>query len=298
MVSHMVQPDKNSFFSIAYTEHELPPHRRSLPADRLLNDSCDGAAANASKMGGLEQGRESIALGPFPGKQIVFNVPQGNGKMFGRCYLAGGRLYMIMCGGAGFTQDRKSVQRFFESFAILEAPPVAANEQLPAGPDAVAGDEETAAPDLEAIRQGRFIKPTRSKTPTTYLHAVSSPGDYIGGGATLKFEGKEITVHHFDERGVEIRVGGWTGQFGAPRGGLLRVGRYLDAKRYPFSGASPGIEFIGPGRGANNIAGKFAVWELEIDGNKVNRLALDFVQHCENTQPPLYGIIRFNSSFD
>ena len=39
------------------------------------------------------------------------------------------------------------------------------------------------------------------------------------------------------------------------------------------------------------------VWELEVRGDQVVRLAIDFVQHGEKTGPPLYGVIRFNSSF-
>jgi hypothetical protein len=64
-----------------------------------------------------------------------------------------------------------------------------------------------------------------------------------------------------------------------------------------FSGDSPGMEVIGNGRGANKIAGKFVVWELEVKGNEVTRLAIDFIQHSEETKPPLYSMIRVNSSF-
>jgi hypothetical protein len=152
---------------------------------------------------------------------------------------------------------------------------------------------------LEAIRDGRFIKPPRSAAPVTYLRAVSSPGDYIGQGKTYTYGREDLTVRRSD-RGVQITVGGiggWQVLFGAPRGRFLEVGEYLDAKRYPFSNDAPGIEFRGYGRGANRIAGKFAVWEFEVQGNDIVRLAIDFVQRCEETMPPLYGKVRFNSSF-
>jgi hypothetical protein len=152
---------------------------------------------------------------------------------------------------------------------------------------------------LEAVRDGKFIRPPRGAAPVSYLRAVSSPGDYIGQGKSYWYSGDELTVRRSD-RGVQINVGpvgGWTLQFGGPRGHFLEVGEYLDAKRYPFSDDSPGIEFTGNGRGCNQIAGKFAVWELEVKGNEVVRLAIDFVQRCEQTGPPLSGMLRFNSSF-
>jgi hypothetical protein len=152
---------------------------------------------------------------------------------------------------------------------------------------------------LEAVRDGKFIRPPRSATPVSYLRAVSSPGDYIGQGKSYSYGGDELVVQRSD-RGVQITVGdfgGWRILFGAPPGRFLEVGEYLDAKRYPFSDDSPGIEFTGYGRGANRIAGKFVVWELEVKGNQVVRLAVDFIQHCEEKMPPLYGMIRFNSSF-
>jgi hypothetical protein len=59
----------------------------------------------------------------------------------------------------------------------------------------------------------------------------------------------------------------------------------------------PRLEFIGNGRGANKIAGKSVVWELKVKGDEVTRLAIDFIQHSEETKPPLYRMIQVNSSF-
>jgi hypothetical protein len=156
--------------------------------------------------------------------------------------------------------------------------------------------EGAAKPSLDSVRDGKFIKPPRSPAPVSYLNAVSSPGDYIGQGKSYSYSGNDLTVRRID-RGVQITVDGWTVQFGAPRGQFLEVAEYANAKRYPFSDDAPGIEFYGHGRGCNRIAGKFMVWELEIKGNEIIRLAIDFVQHCEESRPPLYGMIRFNSSF-
>jgi hypothetical protein len=149
---------------------------------------------------------------------------------------------------------------------------------------------------LKAVGEGKFFKPQRSTTPVSYLRAVSSKGDYIGQGKSYSYGGEEMTVQR-NYRGVFISVDGWRILFGGPGNRFLQVGEYPDAKRHPFSGDSPGIEFTGKGRGANRIAGKFVVWELEVKDNQVVRLAVDFIQHCEERMPPLYGMIRVNSTY-
>jgi hypothetical protein len=157
--------------------------------------------------------------------------------------------------------------------------------------------ETLARPPLEALADGKFVRPLRSPVPVSYLRAVSSPGDFIGQGKSYSYRGEELTIQRLHPRGVMINVGGWMAQFGGPSNEPLHVGEYRDAKRFAFSGDSPGLDFYGNGRGSNKVAGKFVVWELEMKGNDVTRLAIDFIQHSEETKPPLYGIIRFNSSF-
>ena len=95
------------------------------------------------------------------------------------------------------------------------------------------------------------------------------------------------------DRGVGITVGdvgGWKILFGGGRGGSLEAGKYLNARRYPFSGDAPGIEFTGYGRGCNTITGRFVVWEFETEQSGSLRLAIDFQQRCEDEGPsPLRG---------
>src|SRR5260370_18876355 len=127
---------------------------------------------------------------------------------------------------------------------------------------------------MDELRNGKFKKQQRSAAQITCLRAISSKGEYIGQGKTYSYPGEALRVRRND-RGVNISVGGafgWQISFGAPNGQFLAVGEYLDAKRYPFSAASPGIEFTGEGRGCNQISAKFVVWELEIQGNEVTKL--------------------------
>jgi hypothetical protein len=149
---------------------------------------------------------------------------------------------------------------------------------------------------LEAVRDGRFSRPPHSASPVTYLHSVSSPGDYIGQGKTYSYDAGGITAQR-DYRGFNISAGGFTFHFGGPGNSFLQSREYLDAKRHPFSEGSPGIEVSGNGRGCNTIVGKFVVWEYATKGNEVVRLAIDFTQSCEAKGAPFYGRIRINSTF-
>src|SRR5262249_13567704 len=154
-------------------------------------------------------------------------------------------------------------------------------------------------PTLEALAEGKFVKPVRSGAPVSFLNVISSKGDYIGQGKSYSYAGNDLTAQT-NPRGVTINVGDFgnlTLHFGGPRNRFLEVREFDAAKRLPSSGDAQGIEFYGNGRGANMIAGKFVVWEIEVKGNQVVRLAIDFIQRCEEKMPPLYGSLRINSSF-
>jgi len=100
----------------------LPEHRRALPVETLLNDSCDGSVANLRAQGGAEESRHSIQLGPHPGKQLVIEMHRAGGKVISRVYLVNGRIYIVMAGGLGLRPGHENVQRLFDSFEILEKP--------------------------------------------------------------------------------------------------------------------------------------------------------------------------------
>jgi hypothetical protein len=68
-----------------------------------------------------------------------------------------------------------------------------------------------------------------------------------------------------------------------------------------LDGERPELDYSGRGRGIDQISGRFVVWEIEFSGNDVKRLAVDFVAHpidAGKEGPPLYGMIRYNSTFD
>lgn len=157
-------------------------------------------------------------------------------------------------------------------------------------------------PPVGGLKDGTFVKPAASAAPTSYFFAVSSAKDeFIGQGETIAYDGDKLRVMEV-KGGTKIRIGvakksDWELIVAPPTGGTLKVGEYLDAKRYPEHGKAPGLEFKGMNRESAKVAGKFVVWEYEVAKGVVTKLAVDFIQQSEETGPPLYGVVRYNSSF-
>jgi hypothetical protein len=120
--THMCQLDPDTAYGVSYSDTALPAFVQN-PADRLLDDACNGATANVKQLNGDEISRKAIELGPFPGKEIVHRVGKGNSsKMTTRYYLAHGRLYVVQAQGKGLDPDHENFRRFFDSFEIIEQP--------------------------------------------------------------------------------------------------------------------------------------------------------------------------------
>ncbi|VTT98428.1 Uncharacterized protein OS=Shewanella xiamenensis GN=SXM_3719 PE=4 SV=1 [Gemmataceae bacterium] len=157
-------------------------------------------------------------------------------------------------------------------------------------------------PPVGGLKDGTFVKPAVSTAPTSYFYAVSSAKDeFIGQGETIAYDGDKLRVMEV-KGGTKIRLGvakksDWELIVAPPVGGTLKIGEYLDAKLYPDNGKAPGLEFKGMNRESAKVAGKFVVWEYEAAKGVVTKLAIDFIQRSEETGPPLYGVVRYNSSF-
>ena len=140
---------------------------------------------------------------------------------------------------------------------------------------------------------------------TTYLSMNSQPGDYIGGGATYKFtpvDGTFSVTNSSSAVNISFHMAdysqSWFLDFGSPESTKFGGGQYEGAQRTAFrSPTRPGIDVSGDGRGCNRDTGQFLVSDFALapDGT-VARLAIDFEQHCEGSNPALYGSFRYNSS--
>jgi hypothetical protein len=175
----------------------LPPHRLALPVETLLTDTCNGTVANVANMGGQEERREAIQLGPHVGKELSVFIPRANGRIISRFYIVGGRLYMAMCGGSGHDVGHANVKRFFESFTILDAgagagpmpPPVAGKGDAahPRAPAPAPAPQPAVPPlpafmDLPPLPAPVPITPAPVKTETAYPLPEPVRSLRVGGG--------------------------------------------------------------------------------------------------------------------
>ena len=157
-------------------------------------------------------------------------------------------------------------------------------------------------PDAEGARHQSegAVQETRqaaAPAPSSYLKIVSTPGDYIGQGKNYDYPGQQTAIKK-TQRGVNVSVDRWSLDVGGPKGQFFAVGEYLNAKRFAFSGDSPGLDFSGQGRGSNKLSGEFVVWELELNGDQIVVWRIDFVQRSEEKNQPLNGKLRFNSTLE
>jgi len=136
----------------------------------------------------------------------------------------------------------------------------------------------------------------------TFLAFRSQHGDYIGQGQTWTLTPTDGTLTLATGTGsVSVQFQGsrwWSLRFGSPTGNLLTPGVYEGATRWPFeSPTKPGLDVSGDGRGCNTLTGRFVVLEAQYGpSHDVQRLAIDFEQHCEGSPPALYGSVRYQSA--
>ncbi len=174
------------------------------------------------------------------------------------------------------------------------------------------------SPCLEAIRDGRFIRPAWSDTPVTYLtfeggsrtRSIPGPSAAFGAGdlkVVLPNAGNHATIdvprgtaevvrRTNSYRGVVIetappaRTDRWEFRFEAPHGQNLAAADYPHVRGLDTSGEAAEFRFAPPAglKGYDWTAnqnrgnsGRFVVWEIAVKEGKVERLAIDFVGKCE-----------------
>jgi len=161
--------------------------------------------------------------------------------------------------------------------------------------------EGTRAASFELMRSGEFVRPRRAASgPVTYLKIQGTPGDFVSQGKNYEFGPTQLRPRPENPPGISFEVDShrYIMSFSGPNRTALAVGEYLNAKRFPINGSSPGLCFLGGARGENSLTGKFVIWELEVVNGLATRAAIDFEQRGENRSVSLYGMLRFNSEFE
>jgi hypothetical protein len=177
--------------------------------------------------------------------------------------------------------------------------------------------------DYRKWLQGRFTKPGRSADSVTALQLVLEVPERTRLGLEPKYSyGKDKLAVEPRSRGVSVRIGDpgagekavrWGFLFDASLRHSLKVGEYGGAGH-----SDVGPQIIGGGnlfRNEGEIVvreigfrneGEFVVWEIELQDNKITRLAIDFIMDSEYGLPAtdkrdsrniLRGSLRYNSQF-
>jgi hypothetical protein len=148
-----------------------------------------------------------------------------------------------------------------------------------------------------------LVPSARATDTDTFLTLNSQPGDFVGGGITQTFTpGDGTFTVGADIGGAAVSFhtpdfsSSWDLIFGPPKSETFRQGEYEGAQNFFGLPTAPLMAVGGDHRGCNVITGRFLVSELALapDGT-LQRLAIDFEQHCEGAQPALFGSVRFNS---
>lgn len=150
--------------------------------------------------------------------------------------------------------------------------------------------------------------------PTTHtdfrLTFDSQRGDYIGQGRQFTLGPGDGTLQVYypaqDVKpisAIEVHFTGrvstnfWSLEFMGPNSTRISPGVYEHVLRIPFNSTAPGLSVGGDGRGCNELTGRFVVLEA-VFGSKgdVQRLAIDYEQHCEGNAAALFGSVRISST--
>ncbi len=159
-------------------------------------------------------------------------------------------------------------------------------------------------PGPDALLRGIFADPLPSNSGLTSATIVSFPGSAFQGTTTPSE--KDYVVSDVDHSGsgvslsLKLRtmahlpyVRGGSVELGAPFGQEFGVSEY----ETPLAAAT----FLNLIDGCPKLdtPGRFVVWEYERNGDKINRLAIDFYLHvsCTTRNETWCGRIRYNSSF-
>jgi len=133
---------------------------------------------------------------------------------------------------------------------------------------------------------------------------TSDPGDYVGRGSSLRYTSSTARIEAYAEEhgrsvfaSIMTGVGqsSWNVRIAAPGGQRLSPGEYTGAARSGFfSGATPGLDVSGDGRGCNTTTGRFAVHSASVAPNgTLLKIHVTFEQHCEGAGPALRGEFVF-----
>ena len=158
----------------------------------------------------------------------------------------------------------------------------------------------TATPNTSAAT---YCSEVERKHPSdTYVCMGSEPGDPVasGGNWVMTKESSTFSQLYADGHNVVIRVvdgSDWDLSFAAPSKEQLQIVAYENAANFEAN-IEQATMHVRASNAFLQCSGSFQVLTYEYDStaSTIKRLAINFVQTCNDTGAKLYGIIRINIS--
>lgn len=191
--------------------------------------------------------------------------------------------------GLEVSGNHRGCNRVYGSFAISQIGYDANNQVNMLDASFQQQCENTSAPALKGTIRYKAL-------PLSYSF-TSTPGDYIGGGASNNYTNTEsLIVLNGTKKGLTLSVSGkrdeWSVRISPPQGQELSVGSYSTSRF--ADGTKAGLDATGNGRGCNSSSGVLTISSLVTNSKgDVIGLRANFTQFCENRSPNLKGTIRY-----
>jgi hypothetical protein len=171
---HAVQIRGNEY-AVAYSD--LPPALvRQTPVDVYLNGVRDGMIQTHQ---GKLTAERNVMLGPHAGRHFTFEMSKPKGKGAARIFRIQNRLYELIVVGRWLNPESKDVQKFFDSFALVNGP-------------------QDQYPEIATLFQRRYWA-TRYRVGAILATTASEPrlsdAPALGALATLCMDENAVKVH-------------------------------------------------------------------------------------------------------
>lgn len=159
--------------------------------------------------------------------------------------------------------------------------------------------------DLASLYESNMnpIAPYENIDPQGYIHLMSSPNDYVGGGKKYTYSRPEFKLS-YNQNKMNVRLNGFDGRDATANFVLpeeldaLQVGLYANLLRYPIHNEIiGGLDWSGNGAGCNTSNSWLRVDQITYESNEVRSIDFSFAQHCEkDPNSALFARIHWISS--
>lgn len=100
---------------VGFGDMPIPKGESATDLQKRLDGARDGMVANTKS---TLTGSSNIMLGNYPGREVLADLPNNQGKLRARVYIVDGRMYQVMMIGKANWSGWSKQDQFFNSFAL------------------------------------------------------------------------------------------------------------------------------------------------------------------------------------